>query len=52
MVGFYRQIELDLQGAHETAGCSMVDNLYVPDAKEGISSFIEKRKPEWTHKLK
>ena len=50
--GFYKQIELDLQGAHETAGCSMVDNLYVPDAKEGISSFIEKRKPEWTHKLK
>ena len=49
--GFYKQIDMDLKEAHETAGNSMVDNLYIPDSKEGISSFIEKREPNWTHKL-
>ena len=47
--GFYRQIELDLKEAHHTAGSCMVSNLHLPDAKEGISSFIEKRHPQWTH---
>lgn len=49
--GFYQQIDMDLKDAHKTAGQCMVDNLYIPDSKEGISSFIEKRNPEWTHKL-
>lgn len=47
--GFHRQIQLDLKEAHETAGSCMVENLYLPDAKEGISSFIEKRHPQWSH---
>lgn len=27
----------------------MVENLALCDAQEGINSFIEKRKPTWSH---
>lgn len=27
----------------------MVDNLAMDDGQEGVKSFIEKRKPVWTH---
>merc|ERR1712129_72268 len=50
--GFNAQIGMDLQTAHKTAGCNMVNNLTLPDAAEGIASFLEKRHPSWTHRLK
>jgi len=46
--GFYKQIELNLHDAHNIAGDCMVENLHLNDGKEGLSSFIEKRKPTWT----
>lgn len=27
----------------------MVENLQLRDGKEGVDSFIQKRKPVWTH---
>ncbi len=44
---FYRQAEMGLADAYDYASRVMVENLLGGDAKEGISAFIEKRKPEW-----
>ena len=45
---FYRQIEMTRPDAYQFASKVMVDNLQAPDAKEGISAFLEKRPPVWT----
>lgn len=45
---FYRQIEMTRPDAYQFASKVMVDNLLAPDAKEGISAFLEKRPPVWT----
>ncbi len=45
---FYRQMSLDRPHAYQVAQKVMVDNLQHPDATEGISAFLEKRRPEWT----
>ena len=42
---FYRQLELPLSKAYELASDVMVENMLTYDAEEGISAFIEKRKP-------
>ncbi|MEW9805384.1 enoyl-CoA hydratase [Mesorhizobium marinum] len=44
---FYRQAEMGLADAYDYASRVMVENLLGGDAREGISAFIEKRKPEW-----
>ena len=44
---FYRQIEEGMQDAYEGTGAAMACNLGLPDAAEGIDSFIGKRKPQW-----
>ncbi|MDA1189199.1 MAG: enoyl-CoA hydratase [Chloroflexi bacterium] len=44
---FYRQIALDRPDAYQIAGQVMCENLFEPDAKEGISAFLEKREPKW-----
>lgn len=44
---FYRQAEMGLADAYDYASRVMVENLLGADSKEGISAFIEKRKPEW-----
>jgi enoyl-CoA hydratase/carnithine racemase len=44
---FYRQIDMDLARAYDYAAEVMVDNMMARDASEGISAFIEKRKPQW-----
>jgi enoyl-CoA hydratase/carnithine racemase len=44
---FYRQAEMGLADAYDYASRVMVENLLGDDAREGISAFIEKRKPEW-----
>lgn len=46
---FYDQINFDIKKAYEIGGIKMVQNLQMLDGKEGIKSFIEKRKPQWTH---
>tara|TARA_B100000287_G_C20598058_1_gene766932 strand:+ start:627 stop:1433 length:807 start_codon:yes stop_codon:yes gene_type:complete len=44
---FYKQSELSLSDAYEYTVKIMTENTLNDDAKEGISSFIEKRKPSW-----
>ena len=38
---------MGLADAYDYASRVMVENLLAADAKEGISAFIDKRKPEW-----
>ena len=44
---FYVQKEMPLDEAYVYASKVMVANMLKADAKEGISAFIEKRKPQW-----
>ena len=39
---------MGLAQAYAYASKVMVENMMTRDAEEGISSFLEKRKPEWT----
>ncbi len=45
---FYQQAEMSLSEAYRYASRVMVENMMARDAEEGISAFLEKRKPEWT----
>ena len=45
---FQRQIEAPLAEAYRIAGDAMVDNLALPDAREGIEAFLAKRAPRWS----
>jgi enoyl-CoA hydratase/carnithine racemase len=44
---FYRQIDLPLAAAYETAGETMTCGMLEPDAAEGIDAFLGKRAPRW-----
>ncbi|RBP94967.1 enoyl-CoA hydratase/carnithine racemase [Rhodobacter sp. 140A] len=44
---FYDQMPLDLAAAYEHTAAVMVENMLWRDTEEGISAFIEKRKPDW-----
>jgi enoyl-CoA hydratase/carnithine racemase len=44
---FYRQAEMGLAEAYDHASRVMVENLLADDAREGMSAFVEKRKPVW-----
>lgn len=46
---YYEQISMDINVAYKYGEQVMVDNLALPDGQEGIRSFIEKRKPNWSH---
>ncbi|KAK8750042.1 hypothetical protein OTU49_015208 [Cherax quadricarinatus] len=45
----YKQMEMGIEEAYREGSCVMVDNINLKDGQEGISSFIEKRKPRWSH---
>jgi len=47
---FQRQRELPLADAYAACSEVMVENMLTADAQEGIDAFINKRKPEWTHR--
>jgi enoyl-CoA hydratase/carnithine racemase len=47
---FYHQLELDLGAAYDYAGGVMAANIMAEDAREGISAFLQKRKPKWRAK--
>tara|TARA_B100002051_G_scaffold116092_1_gene110462 strand:- start:430 stop:1215 length:786 start_codon:yes stop_codon:yes gene_type:complete len=47
---FYKQIEMPLDKAYKYTSQVMSENMMALDAKEGISAFIEKRKPNWKDK--
>jgi enoyl-CoA hydratase/carnithine racemase len=44
---FYRQYEMTLSDAYDYTAQVMTENSLADDAKEGISSFLEKRQPFW-----
>ena len=45
---FYKQIELPLAEAYALTSKTIVDNMMMDDAREGIGAFIDKRDPKWT----
>ena len=47
---FYKQLEMTLRRAYAYTSKMMTINMMAMDAKEGISAFLEKRKPNWKHK--
>lgn len=44
---FYHQAEMSTKEAYDFAGDIMVRNMIEKDTDEGISAFLEKRKPNW-----
>jgi enoyl-CoA hydratase/carnithine racemase len=44
---FYRQLDMSLADAYRYAADVMVENMLARDAQEGISAFVEKRRPSW-----
>ena len=47
---FYKQLEMPLRKAYSYTSQMMTYNMMAMDAKEGISAFLEKRKPKWKNK--
>ena len=47
---FYKQLEMPLKKAYAYTSKMMTKNMMAMDAKEGISAFLEKRRPKWKHK--
>ncbi|CAM2852608.1 enoyl-CoA hydratase [Prescottella defluvii] len=47
---FYRQIDLPQDEAYELMAETMATNAITCDAQEGMSAFLEKRKPTWKGK--
>jgi enoyl-CoA hydratase/carnithine racemase len=45
----YAQIDLDQPKAYAYAIEVMAATSQLPDAREGMHSFLEKRKPQWQH---
>ena len=47
---FYKQLEMPLRKAYAHTSKMMTINMMAMDAKEGISAFLEKRRPIWKNK--
>ena len=47
---FYKQLEMPLRKAYAYTSRMMTKNMMAMDAKEGISAFLEKRRPVWENK--
>ena len=47
---FYKQLEMPLKKAYVYSSKMMTQNMMAMDAKEGVSAFLEKRKPVWKNK--
>ena len=47
---FYKQLEMPLKKAYLYTSRMMTLNMMSKDAHEGISAFMEKRKPKWKNK--
>ena len=47
---FYKQLEMPLRKAYAFTSKMMTYNMMAMDAKEGISAFLEKRRPVWKNK--
>ena len=47
---FYKQLEMPLRKAYLYTSKMMTKNMMAIDAKEGISAFLQKRKPVWKNR--
>ena len=47
---FYKQLEMPLRKAYAYTSRMMTQNMMAMDAKEGITAFLEKRRPVWKNK--
>ena len=47
---FYNQLEMPIKKAYSYTSKMMTQNMMAMDAKEGISAFLEKRKPKWKNR--
>lgn len=47
---YYRQVDLPLKEAFKLGEKEMIDTLSLKDTQEGIDSFLQKRKPHWSHR--
>ena len=47
---FYKQLEMPLRKAYTYTSRAMTLNMMSVDAHEGISAFLNKRKPKWKNK--
>ena len=47
---FYKQLEMPLHKAYAYTSKMMTLNMMAMDAREGVSAFLEKRKPKWKNK--
>ena len=45
---FYEQANMPISDAYAYAGAVMVENMLYRDTEEGISAFLDKRRPDWT----
>lgn len=45
---FYQQAQMTTAEAYDYTGAVMVENMLASDTNEGISAFLEKRKPDWS----
>lgn len=46
---FYDQIGMNVKTAYAFGEQEMVSNINMKDGQEGVRSFVDKRKPIWTH---
>ncbi|MDB5808771.1 MAG: enoyl-CoA hydratase [Betaproteobacteria bacterium] len=44
---FYSQLDTDMASAYKLASGVITDNMLGDDALEGVTAFVEKRKPQW-----
>lgn len=44
---FHEQLRLGLAEAYDSASTTMCENMMLPETREGISAFLEKRDPDW-----
>ncbi len=49
---FYAQVDRDQSGAYDYAIEVMAAGVVTPDGQEGIASFLEKRRPEFTQRAR
>ncbi len=47
---YQRQIETSLADAYRIASAAMVENLALPDCREGVAAFLAKRPAPWSRK--
>ena len=47
---FYKQLEMPLSKAYAYTSKMMTLNMMAMDAQEGISAFLQKRKPVWKNR--